>query len=226
MNINKLICQNVRKSFQQGAHSLPVLHDISASFAPGHSYAITGASGSGKSTLLHLLAGLDAPCSGSVSFNNVDLHALGAQQKNIFLNKTIGLVFQSPYLIKELSVLENVMLKGLIAGTRFADCKKEAQELLYTVKLEDKLAAYPGQLSGGQQQRVALARALMNKPLFLLADEPTGNLDAQTGELIVELLLTVQKAWGVGLIVSTHDRDITQQMRTRYELQNGLLHVP
>lgn len=225
MNINNLLCQEVSKSYQQGEGFLPVLHDITVSFCPSSSYAITGVSGSGKSTLLHLLAGLDTPAQGAVLFNNVDINTFSSQQKNAFLNKSIGLVFQSPYLIKELSALENVMLKGLIAGKNFADCKKGAQDLLCTVKLEDKLAAYPGQLSGGQQQRVALARALMNKPIFLLADEPTGNLDENTAGEILEFLLQIQKEWGLGLIISTHDSYIAKRMQIIYEIQNGLLQV-
>jgi|ERR1700733_4245081 len=225
MNINGLVCKNISKSYGQGADSLPVLRDITVSFASGCSYAITGASGSGKSTFLHLIAGLDTPCSGSVLFNNNNIYALSSQQKNIFLNTTIGLVFQSPYLIKELSVLENVMLKGLIAGKSFADCKQEAKDLLCTVKLEDKIFAMPGQLSGGQQQRVALARALMNKPVFLLADEPTGNLDENTAKEILEFLLQIQKEWGLGLIISTHSAAITERMEIIYGINNGRLEL-
>lgn len=225
MNINQLVCHAVSKSYQQEDSAIPVLSAINASFTQGDSYAITGISGSGKSTLLHLLAGLDTPTQGTVLWNDVSIYALNNPQKNLFLNQTIGLVFQSPYLIKELSVLENVMVKGLIAGKSFADCKKEARDLLLRVDLSDKIDAYPGQLSGGQQQRVALARALMNKPVFLLADEPTGNLDMQTGARLLEFLLTAQKEWNLGLIISTHDTAIANCMNSVYAINNGFLEL-
>ncbi len=222
MKNNLAVC-DVFKNYVQGNSIVPVLKGVSATFEQGKSYAITGVSGSGKSTLIHLLAGLDVPSQGTVHYDGQDINSFAESQKSNFLNKTIGLVFQSPYLIKELSVLENVMIKGLIAGRSSAECKDGAVQLLKNVGLEEKIYGYPGQLSGGQQQRVALARALMNKPQFLLADEPTGNLDPQTAQTILDLIIAAQKEWGMGLIISSHDRFVTDRMETVLEVKDGKL---
>lgn len=223
MNIHTLSCHAVSKSFIQGPLPIMVLNEVTVTFCSDVSYAITGISGSGKSTLLHLLAGLDVPTSGTITYDEADIFAWPESKKNTFLNKSIGLLFQYPYLVKELSLLENVILKGLISGKTVASCTQEATELLTEVGLENRLHAYPGELSGGQQQRVALARALMNQPAFLLADEPTGNLDMQTGQMVLDLLVTLQKRWQLGLIVSTHDPIIAGSMHTIYELHHGSL---
>jgi len=159
----------------------------------------------------------------TVIYGTEDINALSEAKKSIFLNKTIGLVFQYPYLIKELTVLENVMIKGLIAGQEAKASAREGRELLRNVGLESKANAYPGQLSGGQQQRVALARALKNRPQFLLADEPTGNLDPQTAQRILDLIMQAQKEWGMGLIISSHDTFVTERMETVYEMVDGSL---
>jgi lipoprotein-releasing system ATP-binding protein len=225
MNNESLIMRNVHKGFTQGSAYVPVLKGITATFERGNSYAITGISGSGKSTLIHILAGLDTPTSGQILYQDRDIHNFSPEQKSGFLNKSIGLVFQSPYLIKELTVQENVMLKGLIAGTNQATCAKEALFLLDQVGLSQKSSAYPGQLSGGQQQRVALARALMNQADFLIADEPTGNLDMQTGTEIIDLILAIQRETGMGIIISSHDEYVTSQMQMAYELKEGLLKI-
>jgi lipoprotein-releasing system ATP-binding protein len=223
MNKNALSLHNVYKSYAQAAAVIGVLKGVNATFEQGASYAITGISGSGKSTLIHLLAGLDEPTSGQVSYNGASLATLRDYKKSLFLNKSIGLVFQYPYLIKELTVLENVMLKGLIAGRPTKACQDDAHVLLEQVGLAEKASVYPGQLSGGQQQRVALARALMNKPDFLLADEPTGNLDVQTGTTIINLILDAQKTWGMGIIICSHDAYVAQKMNVILELRNGTL---
>jgi lipoprotein-releasing system ATP-binding protein len=221
--MNHFILNHVHKSYIQGTTHIAVLKGVTATFTQGKSYAITGISGSGKSTLIHLLAGLDLPDSGKILFNNQDINTLSEARKSLFLNKSIGLVFQSPYLIKELTVLENVMTKGLIAGLSHRECAQEATLLLKQVELSSHIHAYPGQLSGGQQQRVALARALMNKPVFLLADEPTGNLDINTGKTIITLINNAQAAWGMGIIISSHDAYVVQEMETILELKNGQL---
>jgi lipoprotein-releasing system ATP-binding protein len=223
MNIHSLALENVYKKYFQAGIPLTVLKGVNALFEQGKSYAVTGASGSGKSTLIHLLAGLDNPSSGVVYFDQIPLTSFTATQKTLFLNKTIGLVFQYPYLIKELTVVENVAIKGLIAGKSMAECIQEAKDLLAQVGLAEKIDAYPGQLSGGQQQRVALARALMNGPSFLIADELTGNLDQATGAAIVDLMLKLQQEKGMGIIVSSHDEYVSSRMDIRYELKDGLL---
>jgi lipoprotein-releasing system ATP-binding protein len=218
-----LKADHIFKSYTQAGTSVRVLHDVCVTFEKGASYAITGASGSGKSTLIHLLAGLDRPTSGSILFDKQNIALFTEDQKSAFLSTGIGLVFQYPYLIKELNVLENVMLKGLIAGDTKQKSLEMAKDLLEWVGLDQKVNAYPGQLSGGQQQRVALARALMNKPAFLLADEPTGNLDLKTGTAIIDLILNLQKEWGMGIIISSHDAYVAQKMNTVYELKEGKL---
>ncbi len=220
---NKLAACDVFKNYIQGDTIIPVLRGISVVFEQGKSYAITGISGSGKSTLIHLLAGLDAPTKGTIVYNHQNINAFSEAQKSHFLNKTIGLVFQYPYLVKELTVLENVMIKGLIAGLGTQECASQSQALLVQVGLSAKATAYPGQLSGGQQQRVALARALMNRPQFLLADEPTGNLDPHTAQSILELISQAQQEWGMGLIISSHDEYVTRRMGTVFEVKDGRL---
>ena len=187
------------------------------------SYAITGISGSGKSTFIHILAGLDTPTTGTVLFNDAILHTFSPTQREHFLNKSIGLVFQSPHLIKELSVIENIIIPGLIQGRSHNDCENKAIKLLKKIELLDKKNSKIGELSGGQQQRVAIARALFNDPAFLIADEPTGNLDLATGKNIIDLLLSCQEEWGMGIIVSSHDEYVAEKMNETYELHEGIL---
>jgi ABC-type lipoprotein export system ATPase subunit len=225
MENRSLVLENVFKRYFQAGVPVNVLNGVNALFDQGTSYAITGASGSGKSTLIHLLAGLDNPTSGTVYFNQTPLTSFTSSQKTFFLNKEIGLVFQYPYLIKELSVVENVAIKGLIAGKSMAECSQQAKDLLSQVGLAEKITAYPGQLSGGQQQRVSLARALMNEPNFLIADEPTGNLDKATGNAIIDLMSKLQQERGMGIIVSSHDDYVSSRMNIRYELKDGLLFI-
>lgn len=219
-----LSLQSVKKSFKQGTVTFIVLNDISYVFEQGKTYAITGASGVGKSTLMHIVSGLDVPTAGSVHINGADIYQLSTSKKDILLNKELGLVFQQPYLIKELSVLENIMLKGSILGANSLELMEHARTLAGQVGLADKIDAMPASLSGGQQQRVAIARALFNKPAFLLADEPTGNLDDKTGKQIMDLLFYYQHTYSMGLIISSHDNYVISQMQVILELKNGKLH--
>ena len=216
--------KNLYKSYRQADQELIVLKGITATFEPGKTYAITGVSGSGKSTFLHLLAGLDEPTQGFVYYGNQDLAQLTSAEKVTFLTRSIGLVFQQPYLIREMTILENVMIKGLLGFNNYIQTQMRAKKLLEQVGLADKIEQYPGQLSGGQQQRVAIARALMNQPEFLLADEPTGSLDVKTGESIMELLLQLREHWNMGLIVSSHEPYVYEKMETIFELKDGNLH--
>lgn len=223
MNIPTLKLDKIYKSYKQGGQNVSVLHGVTVQFEYGKSYAITGISGSGKSTLIYTLAGLDLPTCGTILYNDEDINSYNQAQKATFLNSSIGLAFQYPYLIKELTVLENVMIKGMIAKIPYELCVKNAQELLDQVGLSDRLQYYPGQLSGGQQQRVALARALMNNPSFLIADEPTANLDEQTGTMIIDLILALQQKTGMGLIISSHDEYVYERMQAVFVVENGLL---
>jgi len=221
----KLEMAEVHKHFIQGGRCNTVLNGVSISFEQRNTYAITGVSGVGKSTFMHILAGLDAPDRGNVLFNGRSISLLSVEERTLFFNSSVGLVFQLPYLIKELSVVENVMTKGLIEGIAYKQAQEQAQALLKQVGLERKARSMPSSLSGGQQQRVALARALFNKPAFLLADEPTGNLDEATGRDIVELLLSCREAWGMGIIVSSHDAYVAEHMEHIVQLKDGALLV-
>jgi lipoprotein-releasing system ATP-binding protein len=218
-----LAAQNVTKKFVQGTQEITVLNSINSLFIQKKSYAITGISGSGKSTFIHIIAGLDTPTTGTVLFNNRSLQTLSLSEREQFLNKSIGLVFQSPHLLRELSVVENIMLPGLINGKSKIDCEHKAIKLLERVELLPKKDNKIGELSGGQQQRAAIARALFNEPAFLIADEPTGNLDLTTGKTIIDLLLSCAQEWGMGIIISSHDAYVTEKMDEVYELYEGKL---
>jgi lipoprotein-releasing system ATP-binding protein len=223
MNKATLTCNQVHKSFIQGNQTSIVLDTIDICFMQGITYAITGHSGSGKSTLIHLLAGLDTPSQGNILYNNTTLSAFSQKEITTYRNQTIGLVFQSPYLIKELTVLENIMLPGMIANYDTTILQETARMLSAHIGIFEKIDCKPGELSGGQQQRVALARALINHPKFLIADELTGNLDFFTGQKIVDLIVQCQKEWGMGIIISSHDDYVANAMNEVYELNNGLL---
>jgi ABC-type lipoprotein export system ATPase subunit len=213
------------KSYCQAGVDIHVLRAVSAEFMQGKTFAITGSSGSGKSTLLHIIAGFEIPDAGFVYIDGKNLFSLSAQERSLIAESCFGVVFQQPYLIKELSVVENIMLKGLVAGRDIHSCRAHAMSLLKTVGLEDKADVMPGTLSGGQQQRVAILRALFNKPAFLLADEPTGSLDMKTGVGVIEFLLECQKEWHMGLIVCSHDEYVVERMQHVLHLEHGKIVV-
>jgi len=220
-----IVAHDISKSFKQGQSVIQVLHSLNLSLEQGHSYAITGISGAGKSTLLHILAGLEYPDHGSVSYNGKNLADLSTKEKEHWLNSTIGMVFQQPYLIAELTVAQNVALKALIQGQSYAQIEPWVDQLLSWCNLSAKKNAYPGNLSGGQQQRVALARALCTKPTFLFADEPTGNLDEATGTMLIELIVQFQQEWDMGLVICSHDAYVVQSLQTIYRIADGHLVV-
>ncbi len=222
---SKLSMHHVSKSFHQLGSTTNIFDDVSIDFVQGNSYAIMGASGSGKSTTIHLLAGIDRPTSGSVTFDNFDISLFSPEQAALFFQKNMSLVFQQAALFAELTVLENVMLKAILAGSMTTESYAHAHNLLQEVGLADKAQAYPAMLSGGQQQRVAILRAIFMVPQFLLVDEPTGNLDDQTSEQVIDLLLHYHKKYGMGLIVSTHNHKIAERMQRVIRVEDRKLQI-
>lgn len=215
--------KNLSHQVQVGNDSLSILQDIHLEVKPGESVAIVGASGSGKSTLLSMLAGLDVPSSGAVFIGGQPLHQLDEEERAGIRADKIGFVFQSFLLIPELTALENVMLPAELRGLKNA--REKATELLQAVGLSARLNHKPSRLSGGEQQRVAIARAFISDPPLLLADEPTGNLDQQTGEKITDLLFKMNRESGSSLVIVTHDQQLADRCETRYHMQAGHLEV-
>jgi len=207
------------KQVRSDGADLKIVDNVSFSVFPGEAMAIVGVSGSGKSTLLGLLAGLDAPTSGSVFLDGEDLTALDEDGRAAVRARSVGFVFQSFQLLPALTALENVMLPLELAGA--ANARAVAKSLLERVGLDHRLTHYPRQLSGGEQQRVAIARAFAGGPKLLLADEPTGNLDTATGQRIAELMFELNAERGATLILVTHDDAISARCRRRLKLAAG-----
>jgi putative ABC transport system ATP-binding protein len=211
--------RGVSKTVPSGAGSLTILHPLDLTIDAGRVVAITGPSGSGKSTLLGLLAGLDAPSSGSVILDGVDITVLDEDSLARLRGTRIGFVFQFFHLLPSLTALENVLVPMEIAGVPQAAAR--AKSLLDEVGLQDRGHHYPSQLSGGEQQRVAIARALANNPPILLADEPTGNLDSATGHSVIELLLAVNRTRKTTLVLVTHDPELASVADVAIALRDG-----
>jgi putative ABC transport system ATP-binding protein len=211
--------REVSKTVTSGSGPLTILHPITLSIPAGSFVAITGPSGSGKSTLLGLIAGLDAPSSGTIAIEGTEITGLGEDALARLRGAKIGFVFQFFHLIPSLTALENVLVPLELAGA--ADAGARARSLLQEVGLTARGHHYPSQLSGGEQQRVAIARALANDPPVLLADEPTGNLDSTTGGQIIELLERVNVTRGTTLVLVTHDQEIAARARTTIALRDG-----
>ena len=209
------------KTVDNGGEPLTILQDISFAVMPGETVAIVGASGSGKSTLLGLLAGLDEPSSGAVRLDGQSLGELDEDQRAILRGRLLGFVFQSFQLLPSLTAVENVMLPLELAGT--GNARGLAGEWLARVGLGHRLKHYPKHLSGGEQQRVALARAFAPNPRLVLADEPTGNLDAATGQQIIELMFELNAKQGTTLLLVTHDETIAARCGRMLRIQSGRL---
>ncbi len=210
---------NVTKTYQNGSRTLTVLHEVSFSLAEGTTCAIVGPSGSGKTTLLGLCAGLDRPTSGDVYVAEHHLNGLSEDQLAAVRNESVGFVFQSFQLIPTLTALENVMIPLELRGDHHVHT--QAEHLLQRVGLGDRQHHYPVQLSGGEQQRVALARAFIHQPRILFADEPTGNLDEDTGEQITQLLFSLNQDTGTTLVLVTHDMELAQRTQRIIRLRGG-----
>jgi len=214
-----LSIHNVSKTYQSGGRTLSVLEDINISVAAGDTLSIVGPSGSGKTTLLGLAAGLDRSTNGTVELNGIKLDNLSEDQRAAVRNKHVGFIFQNFQLLPTLTALENVMVPMELRGEKGA--KARAVDLLQKVGLGDRGHHYPAQLSGGEQQRVSLARAFSNKPQILFADEPTGNLDAETSEKIIELIFNLNKEAGTTLILVTHDYELANKTGRIIKLKGG-----
>jgi lipoprotein-releasing system ATP-binding protein len=216
----------VVKGYRTAAGYVPVLQGLDLEVAPGEMLAITGASGVGKSTLLHVLGTLDRPESGQVAVAGEDVFALDETRLRAFRNRTIGFVFQFHHLLPEFTALENVAMPLLIARTPETTAFARARGLLGELGLGDRSSHRPGALSGGEQQRVAVARALASSPLALLADEPTGNLDAETGDRLHELLRRLNAERGLTVVVVTHNDRLAAGCDRTLRLEAGRLDAP
>ena len=216
-----LSAQGLIKRFPQGDREIEILHGIDMELRAGEIVAILGPSGAGKSTLLHLLGLMEQPSAGVLRINNQDAHDLSPQQRARLRNATIGFLFQFHHLLPELSNLENVMLPQRIQGIAEAPAADKASSLLTAVGLRDHLHKRPSQMSGGEQQRVALARALVNAPTLILADEPTGNLDKETGEDVLKLLWDESRRRNAATVIVTHQEDIATRADRWIRLRDG-----
>ena len=212
---------NLNKTYKSAGRTLTVLDDINFSIATGSTNAIVGPSGSGKTTLLGLCAGLDGASSGAVELNGIDLGTLGEDKRAQVRNQYVGFIFQNFQLLPTLTALENVMVPLELRGEK--NIKARALDLLDKVGLADRGHHYPSQLSGGEQQRVSLARAFSNSPKILFADEPTGNLDAETSEKVVKLIFDLNREAGTTLVLVTHDLELAAKTHRIIRIKGGKL---
>ncbi len=216
----RLKARGLRRSFRIGGESIEVLRGVDMDIAGGESVFLCGASGAGKTTLLYTLAGLETPESGTVEFEGQSLYGLSGNELARLRNRHMGFVFQSYFLLPELTALENVLLPALIRGKSEV---ARGRDLLERVGLSERIEHLPAELSGGEQQRVAIARSLINDPAILFADEPTGNLDSKNGEVIINLLLDLSKAGGRTLAVVTHDENLARRGDRLVRIVDGCL---
>lgn len=213
--------RGLQKVFKKGRTKIHALKGIDLTIQPGERMAIAGASGAGKTTLLHILGTLDRPTQGEVLYQGIDIFSRPEGALAELRNRDIGFIFQFYNLLPEFNALENTMMPALIQGIGKKEAQEQAEEILTEVGLKDRMRHKPGELSGGEQQRVAVARALVLRPALLLADEPTGNLDSKTGERIIRLIFSLNRAKGVTLIVVTHNEALAQRFPRRIFLADG-----
>lgn len=220
-----LECRDLVKTYHDGSRELRILRGIDMSVNKGEVLAISGPSGVGKSTLLQLIGTLDTPTSGEIFFNGDQISKLRRSAVNRIRNEEIGFVFQFYHLLPEFTALENVMMPALCKGVKIEVCQGRAMELLDTVGLSERVTHKPGKLSGGEQQRVAIARALFNEPSVVLADEPTGNLDENTGDGILQLLWDLNKTQNMTMAIVTHDEHLAEKADRWVHLHEGKVQV-
>ena len=219
----QLKANDLVRSFRISRTTISVLRGVSLEISGGEAVFLCGASGAGKTTLLYTLAGLETPESGTVEFEGSSLYSMGSDRLTQLRNRRMGFVFQSYFLLPELTALENVLVPAMIGGRTSVE---KGSELLARVGLSERLHHLPSELSGGEQQRVAIARALINDPAILFADEPTGNLDSHTGEAIIELLLGVARSDSRTLVVVTHDEHLARRGDRLMRIEDGRLALP
>ncbi len=203
--------------------TLRVLRGLDFELSKGQMISIVGPSGAGKSTFLHILGALDRPTKGTVNFEGKDVFSRSDKELALFRNRCVGFIFQFHQLLPDFTALENASIPLLLGGYSRSKAQNQANELLVKMGMEDRLGHKPGELSGGEQQRVAIARALVTKPKLVLADEPTGNLDSETGEEIFGLLVGLNRDTGVSMIVVTHNEALAARIPIRYRLEDGRL---
>jgi ABC-type lipoprotein export system ATPase subunit len=213
--------KEITKRYSIGKKQIEVLHGVDVNVKQGEFLSIVGASGSGKSTLLHILGGLDRADSGQLNVAGENLSSMGGNSLSQFRNRSVGFIFQAYHLFPELDALENVALPARIARRPINDVEKNARDWLLKVGLKKRMDHRPYELSGGEQQRVAIARSLINDPILLLADEPTGNLDSETGAEIMDLLLKLKEECNLTLIMATHDKSIADRTDRTLHLVDG-----
>lgn len=218
-----LYCNELCKYHQEGGIRTEVIRHLSFSIAPEEMVAIVGSSGSGKSTLMHLLGGLDSPSSGEVVFRGKRLHSLSASAKAELRNRELGFIYQFHHLLPDFTALENVAMPLLIGRIGKNEAMEQAQEMLATVGLQQRSSHRPSALSGGERQRVAIARALVNRPRLVLADEPTGNLDARNAEAVFELLQELNQRQGTAFLIVTHDLQLAKRLKRQMQMCDGQL---
>jgi len=216
-----IILENLSKTFIKDGNRIEVLRNLNLEIKKGESLAVVGVSGAGKSTLIHILGTLDHPTSGTLAINGQNVFEWNEKKLAAFRNKMIGFVFQFNNLLPEFSALENTIMPALISGLKKKEAVDKARQVLEEVGLEQRLKHKPGELSGGEQQRVAIARALIMEPEILLADEPTGNLDTETGKRIEDVLLNLNAKKNITLIVVTHNKALADRMTGRIGLRDG-----
>jgi lipoprotein-releasing system ATP-binding protein len=225
MNKTMLSCKAICKSYRDGTHVTPVLHEVSLNVASHQMVAIVGSSGSGKSTLLHILGTLDQPDSGELWLAGQQVASLSAAQKAQLRNEQLGFIYQFHHLLMDFTALENVAMPLLIRKVDKSQAHAAASEMLTRVGLGHRLNHRPSELSGGERQRVAIARAMIGKPGLVLADEPTGNLDHQTAESIYQLMRELNRELGTSFVVVTHDRALAAKLDQQYWMRDGRLGV-